>query len=46
MGYSGNERTTHRAVAELKMAWAAGHRRTYWPWIPEPGMWLQFDWAR
>jgi transposase len=45
MGYSGNERTTRRAVAELKMAWRAGHRRAYRPWIPEPGMWLQFDWG-
>ena len=45
MGYAGNERTTRRAVAELKTAWKAGHRRTYRPWIPEPGMWLQFDWG-
>jgi hypothetical protein len=45
MGYSGNERSTRRAVAELKTAWKAGHRRTYRPWIPEPGMWLQFDWG-
>lgn len=45
MGYAGNERTTRRAVAELKTAWTAGHRRTYRPWIPEPGMWLQFDWG-
>ena len=29
----------------MKMAWTAGHRRTYRPWIPEPGMWLQFDWG-
>jgi hypothetical protein len=29
MGYSGTERTTRRAVAELKTAWKAGHRRTY-----------------
>jgi transposase len=45
MGYAGNERTTRRAVAELKAAWKAGHRRAYRPWIPEPGMWLQFDWG-
>jgi hypothetical protein len=45
MGYAGNERTTRRAVAELKTAWKAGHRRTYRPWVPEPGMWLQFDWG-
>ena len=45
MGYGGSERTTRRAVAEAKAAWQAGHRRTYRPWIPEPGMWLQWDWG-
>jgi transposase len=45
MGYGGSERTTRRAVAEAKAAWRAGHRRTYRPWIPEPGMWLQWDWG-
>jgi transposase len=45
MGYAGSERTTRRAVAEAKAAWRAGHRRTYRPWIPEPGMWLQWDWG-
>jgi transposase len=45
MGYEGSERTTRRAVAEAKAAWRAGHRRTYRPWIPEPGMWLQWDWG-
>jgi hypothetical protein len=23
----------------------AGHGRRYRPWIPEPGIWLQFDWG-
>jgi transposase len=45
MGFTGDERTTRRAVAEAKEAFFAGRRRTYRPWIPEPGMWLQFDWA-
>jgi transposase len=45
MGFGGVERTTRRAVAELKAAWQAGHGRRYRPWIPEPGMWLQFDWG-
>jgi transposase len=45
MGYQGSERSTRRAVAEAKAAWRAGHRRTYRPWIPEPGMWLQWDWG-
>ncbi len=43
MGYPGSERTTRRAVAEAKARWQAGHRRSYRPWIPEPGMWLQWD---
>jgi transposase len=25
--------------------WRAGHRRTYRPWVAEPGLWLQFDWG-
>ena len=45
MGYEGSERTTRRAVAEAKRAWRAGNRRVYRPWIPEPGLWLQFDWG-
>lgn len=45
MGFTGNERSTRRAVAEAKTAWRAGRRRTYRPWVPEPGLWLQFDWG-
>lgn len=45
LGYTGSERTTRRAVARAKRAYAAGSRRVYRPWIPEPGMWLQFDWG-
>lgn len=43
MGYRGSERTTRRTVAELKAAWHAGRRRVYRPWVPEPGMWAQYD---
>ena len=43
MGFSGDERTTRRAVAEAKEGWRAGHRRRYRPWVPEPAMWCQFD---
>ena len=45
MGFTGTERTTRRAVARVKASWNAGHRRTYRPWITEPGLWLQFDWG-
>ena len=34
MGYRGSERSTRRAVAEVKEAWQAGRRRRYRPWIP------------
>ena len=43
--FSGSERTTRRAVAGAKRAWRAGHRRVFRPWVPEPGLWLQFDWG-
>jgi len=45
LGFGGTDRSTRRAVAEVKAAWRAGRRRSYRPWIPEPGMWLQFDWG-
>lgn len=46
LGFTGTERTTRRAVAEAKRSWRAGRRRTYRPWITEPGLWLQFDWGQ
>ena len=45
MGFTGDERTTRRAVAQAKAAYRDGHRRSYRPWITEPGLWLQFDWG-
>ncbi len=45
MGYAGSERTTRRAVAEAKVAYRAGHRRRFRPWLPEPGLWFQWDYA-
>lgn len=45
MGYLGSERTTRRAVAEAKRAWRRGHGRRTRPWIPEPGLWMQWDYA-
>jgi len=45
MGFAGGERTTRRAaVAAQKVLWRK-HRRVYRPWVPEPGLWLQFDWG-
>jgi len=45
LGYAGSERTTRRAVAAAKKAYGAGRRRIYRPWVPEPGMWFQFDYG-
>ncbi len=43
MGYAGSERTSRRAVALVKASWTAGQRRVYRPWVPEPGLWFQYD---
>lgn len=45
MGFTGGERTTRREVARVKQRFAAGQRRVFRPWIPEPGLWLQWDWG-
>jgi transposase len=45
MGYDGSERTTRRAVAEAKAIYRAGHRRRFRPWLPEPGLWFQWDYG-
>lgn len=45
MGFSGSERTTRRTVAEVKELYRAGRRRVFRPWIPEPGLWMQWDWG-
>jgi transposase len=43
LGYAGSERSTRRAIAQVKAAWRLGHVRVHRPWITEPGMWLQYD---
>jgi hypothetical protein len=45
MGYEGSEGTTRRAVAEAKRRWRQKHGRRTLPRIPEPGLWLQWDYA-
>lgn len=45
MGYPGSERTTRRVVAALKEQWRRASHRVYMPWITEPGLWLQWDYA-
>ncbi len=45
MGYLGSERTTRRAVARAKREWRAEHGRRTRPWVPEPGLWMQWDYG-
>ncbi|MCA1677724.1 MAG: IS21 family transposase [Actinobacteria bacterium] len=45
MGYLGSERTTRRAVAEAKRRFRQEHGRKTRPWVPEPGLWLQWDYG-
>jgi transposase len=45
MGYQGSERTTRRVVEALKAEWRRCNVRSYKPWIPEPGLWLQWDYG-
>jgi transposase len=45
LGFTGSERTVRRALAQVKLNYRAGRRRVYRPWIPEPGMWAQWDWG-
>jgi hypothetical protein len=43
MGYPGSERTTRRAVSAAREQYRSGRRRVFRPWVPEPGMWVQYD---
>ncbi|GAB90143.1 transposase [Gordonia rhizosphera NBRC 16068] len=43
LGYTGTERTTRRAVAEVKAQWRLGNTRVHRPWVTEPGLWVQYD---
>jgi transposase len=45
MGYEGSYRTTRRAVSEAKRRWRQKHGRRTRPWIPQPGLWLQWDYG-
>jgi hypothetical protein len=43
MGYTGSDRTTRRVVSVMKGSHRRANHRIYKPWIPEPGLWLQYD---
>jgi transposase len=46
MGYLGSERTTRRAVAAAKRRFRQQHGRRTRPWVPEPGLWMQWDYGQ
>lgn len=43
LGYTGSDRSTRRAVAQVRAAYRLGRVRVHRPWVTEPGMWLQYD---
>ena len=45
MGYQASYRTTRRAVADAKHRWRQRNGRRTRPWIPQPGLWLQWDYG-
>ena len=45
LGYQASQRTTRRVVKAVKTTWRREHGRVYQPWIPEPGLWLQWDYG-
>jgi transposase len=45
IGYRGSERTTRRWVADAKRRWRRKYGRRTRPWIPEPGLWMQWDYG-
>ena len=45
MGFTGSDRTTRRVLAAAKADWNRAAHRIYRPWVPEPGLWLQWDYG-
>jgi transposase len=45
MGYEGSSRTTRRWVADAKLNYRRENGRRTRPWIPEPGLWMQWDYG-
>jgi hypothetical protein len=43
LGCTGTDRTTRRALAEIKAQWRLDNTRVHRRWITEPGLWLQYD---
>lgn len=43
LGYTGSVRTTRYALEKVKKHYKAEAARPHRPWIPEPGLWIQYD---
>lgn len=43
LGYTGSVRTTRYALAKVKKHYRAEAARPHKPWVPEPGLWIQYD---
>jgi transposase len=43
LGYTGSERSTRRAIAQVRANFRLGNVRVHRPWVTEPGQWLQYD---
>ena len=43
LGYAGSERSTRRAMAQVRANYLVSNVRVHRPWVTEPGQWLQYD---
>jgi len=43
LGYAGPERSTRRAMAQVRANYLFSNVRVHRPWATEPGQWLQYD---
>lgn len=43
LGYTGSERSTRRALAQVRANYHLSNVRVHRPWVTEPGQWLQYD---
>jgi hypothetical protein len=46
LGSTASARTVRRAAAAARRHYRLGRVRVLRPWLPEPGLWVQFDWAK
>ena len=42
-GYTGSERSTRRAIAQVRATYYLSNVRVHRSWVTEPGQWIQYD---